>query len=90
MRKALFVTSLVGLVGLAGCGSGGSALDATLEEIYEGAQAEGANCVVVEQAGEVLGEWRADDFAAGALQEGFSTTKSLAATLVGIVQYDIV
>ena len=86
MRKALFVTSLVGLVGLAGCGSGGSALDATLEEIYEGAQAEGANCVVVEQAGEVLGEWRADDFAAGALQEGFSTTKSLAATLVGIAQ----
>ncbi len=86
MRKAFVVASLVGLVGLIGCGSGSSALESTLDEVYEGARTEGANCVVVEQAGEVIGEWRADDFAEGALQEGFSTTKSLAATLVGIAQ----
>ena len=86
MRKALFAVGLVGIIGMTGCGSGGSVLDATLDAIYEEARSEGANCVVVERGGVVLGEWRADDFAEGALQEGFSTTKSLAATLVGVAQ----
>lgn len=86
MRRASITLGLIVLVGLIGCGSGGTALDSTLDEVFESARAEGANCVVVERAGEVLGDWRADDFAEGALQEGFSTTKSLAATLVGIAQ----
>lgn len=44
----------------------------------------GANCLVVEQAGEPVGEWYWQGFTADSLQEGFSTTKSVAATLVGI------
>jgi CubicO group peptidase (beta-lactamase class C family) len=74
------------LVILVGCGAGRSALDVTLEDIYEQGRGAGANCMVVEHAGEVIGEWRAEGFADGALQEGFSTTKSVAATLVGIAQ----
>ena len=44
----------------------------------------GANCLIVERAGAPVGEWYWRGFAAGSLQEGFSTTKSVAATLVGI------
>jgi len=83
VRKLLVSTVLVVL---AACGGQSSPLDEALNGVIEAAQAEGANCLVVERGGEVLTEWRSDDFADGALQEGFSTTKSLAATLVGIAQ----
>jgi CubicO group peptidase (beta-lactamase class C family) len=46
----------------------------------------GANCLVVERGGRIVGEWSWQGFEPGALQEGFSTTKSVAATLVGIAQ----
>jgi CubicO group peptidase (beta-lactamase class C family) len=46
----------------------------------------GANCFVVERGGRVVGEWYWQGFESTSLQEGFSTTKSLAATLVGIAQ----
>jgi len=82
--RKLFATSI--LVVLAACGGQSSPLDEALNGVVEAAKAEGANCLVVERDGEVLTEWRSDDFAEGALQEGFSTTKSLAATLVGIAQ----
>lgn len=74
------------LVVLSACGGQSSPLDEALSGVIEAAKVEGANCLVVERGGEVLAEWRSDDFAEGALQEGFSTTKSLAATLVGIAQ----
>jgi CubicO group peptidase (beta-lactamase class C family) len=54
-----------------------AALAAAVEEA-------GANCLVVERAGKTVGEWYWQGFGAGSLQEGFSTTKSVAATLVGI------
>jgi CubicO group peptidase (beta-lactamase class C family) len=50
------------------------------------AEAAGANCLVVERAGSVVAEWTWQGFAPDALQEGFSTTKSVAAALVGIAQ----
>jgi CubicO group peptidase (beta-lactamase class C family) len=74
------------LLVLAACGGESSPLDGALNDVFDAAKAEGANCVVVERGGDVVGEWRDADFAEGALQEGFSTTKSLAATLVGIAQ----
>lgn len=82
MRKLLVPALLV----LTACGSSSSPLDEALNDVYGAAKAEGANCVVVERGGEVIGEWRGGDLKEGALQEGFSTTKSLAATLVGIAQ----
>lgn len=83
MRKLLVPASLLVL---AACGGESSPLNDALNDAFNAAKSEGANCVVVERGGEVIGEWRAEDFAEGALQEGFSTTKSLAATLVGIAQ----
>ena len=83
MRK-LFLSAF--LVVLAACSGGSSPLDEALNDVYDAAKAEGANCVVIERGGNVIGEWRSADFEEGALQEGFSTTKSLAATLVGIAQ----
>lgn len=83
MRRLLLP---VALVVLSACGAKSSPLDSALKDMFDDAKAEGANCVVVERGGELVGEWRADDFADGALQEGFSTTKSLAATLVGVAQ----
>jgi CubicO group peptidase (beta-lactamase class C family) len=74
------------LVVLAACGGQSSPLDDALSGVIEAAKVEGANCLVIERGGEVLAEWRSDDLAEGALQEGFSTTKSLAATLIGIAQ----
>lgn len=55
-----------------------------LERLAETMHAGGANCMVVEHAGAVAGSWLWDGFVANATQEGFSTTKSVAATLVGI------
>jgi CubicO group peptidase (beta-lactamase class C family) len=52
--------------------------------LAEAVEQAGANCLVVEQAGEPVGEWFWQGFTAESLQEGFSTTKSVAATLVGI------
>jgi len=49
-------------------------------------QGAGANCLVIEREGRVVGEWYWQGFAPRSLQEGFSTTKSVAATLVGIAQ----
>ena len=74
------------LLVLVACGGESSPLDNALNDVFDAAKAEGANCVVVERGGGVIGEWRDEAFAAGALQEGFSTTKSLAATLVGVAQ----
>ena len=56
---------------------------ASLAAAVEGA---GANCLVIEREGWVVGEWLWQGFGPEALQEGFSTTKSVAATLVGIAQ----
>jgi CubicO group peptidase (beta-lactamase class C family) len=56
---------------------------ASLAAAVEGA---GANCLVIEREGRVVGEWLWQGFGPEALQEGFSTTKSVAATLVGIAQ----
>jgi len=57
---------------------------ADLEALATEVRAVGANCMVVEHAGVVEGRWLWGEFAEGAVQEGFSTTKSVAATLVGI------
>lgn len=58
--------------------------DGRFDSLASAAEQAGANCLAVEQAGEPVGEWYWQGFAAGSLQEGFSTTKSVAATLVGI------
>lgn len=74
------------LVLVASCGRSQSAVDVALTSLVDAAKAEGANCLVVERAGEVIGEWRWGGLEAGSLQEGFSTTKSVAAMLVGIAE----
>lgn len=61
-----------------------SSADARFASLADAVEQAGANCLVVEQSGEVVGEWYWQGFAAGSLQEGFSTTKSVAATLIGI------
>lgn len=58
--------------------------DDRFSSLADAVEQAGANCLVVEQAGEPVGEWFWQGFAAGSLQEGFSTTKSVTATLVGI------
>ena len=83
MRKLLVPASVVVF---AACGGGSTPLADALTDVFNGAKALGANCVVVERGGEVIGDWRGGDLEKGALREGFSTTKSLAATLVGIAQ----
>lgn len=84
--------ALVALVALAACGGAAPAEtapahpfdEAALEALAGSLHADGANCVVVEHAGTVVGSWYWDGFAPDQVQEGFSTTKSVAATLVGI------
>jgi CubicO group peptidase (beta-lactamase class C family) len=86
------IVLLVALLGIAACGSGSASETApahpfdevALEALAESLHADGANCVVVEHAGTIVGSWYWDGFAPDQLQEGFSTTKSVAATLVGI------
>ena len=78
------------LVAVASCGAAESVPpshpfdQAALDRLAESLHADGANCLVVEHAGTVVGSWYWDGFAPDQLQEGFSTTKSVAATLVGI------
>jgi CubicO group peptidase (beta-lactamase class C family) len=86
------IVLLGALLGIAACGSGSASEaapahpfdEAALEALAESLHADGANCVVVEHAGTIVGSWYWDGFAPDQLQEGFSTTKSVAATLVGI------
>ena len=60
--------------------------DDTFASLAAAVEDAGANCLVIEREGRVVGEWLWQDFGPEALQEGFSTTKSVAATLVGIAQ----
>lgn len=88
MRNRALLVAL--LVAVAACGTAGPAApshpfdQAALDRLAESLHADGANCMVVEHAGSVVGSWRWDGFGADSLQEGFSTTKSVASTLVGI------
>ncbi len=60
--------------------------DDTFASLAAAVERAGANCLVIEREGRVVGEWLWQGFGPEALQEGFSTTKSVAATLVGIAQ----
>lgn len=81
---------VAGCLALAACGGAadteleGRFAVEDLESFASEARAAGANCMVVEHAGVVEGRWLWGELAEGDLQEGFSTTKSVAATLVGI------
>lgn len=89
MRRSVALVALVALAACGGAAPGETATahpfdDAALEALAETLHLDGANCVVVEHAGTIVGSWYWDGFAPDQLQEGFSTTKSVAATLVGI------
>jgi len=89
MRRSVALVALLALAACGGAAPAGTAAEhpfdeAALEALAESLHADGANCVVIEHAGTVVGSWYWDGFAPDQLQEGFSTTKSVAATLVGI------
>lgn len=69
---------------LAPTASDAQSTDERFSELAAAVEEAGANCLVVERAGTPVGEWYWQGFGSGSLQEGFSTTKSVAATLVGI------
>ena len=91
-RRIVRALSLVLLIAVSGCGGGasvetlagldGSALDAMAKR----AETDGANCLVVLKGGELVREWNFGGSSPTALQEGFSTTKSVASLLIGIAQ----
>jgi CubicO group peptidase (beta-lactamase class C family) len=91
-RKVRMLFVIAGVLGLGSCGGSTEqvavlGLDgAALETMAQRAQADGANCLVVQRDGQILREWNFDETSPTALQEGFSTTKSVAALLVGIAQ----
>ncbi len=61
-------------------------LSETFAPVVQAVEMAGANCLVVVRAGQVVSEWFGQGFGPKSLQEGFSTTKSVTATLVGIAQ----
>ena len=84
--------AVVLVIALSGCGGGESAetlagLDGSaLEAMAKRAETDGANCLVVLKGGELVREWNFGGSSPTALQEGFSTTKSVASLLIGIAQ----
>jgi CubicO group peptidase (beta-lactamase class C family) len=86
------LSSLLLVIAVSGCGGGesvqtlvgldGSALDAMAKR----AETDGANCLVVLKGGELVSEWNFGGSSPTAMQEGFSTTKSVASLLIGIAQ----
>ena len=60
--------------------------DDAFDALAAAVESAGANCLVVRREGRVAAEWFWQGFGSTALQEGFSTTKSVAATLIGISQ----
>ena len=82
----------VALLVLSACGGAGSTeslagLDETaLEAMAKRAETDGANCLLVLKGGELVREWNFGGSSPTALQEGFSTTKSVASLLIGIAQ----
>jgi CubicO group peptidase (beta-lactamase class C family) len=91
-RRIFRLSSVVMVFALAGCGGGESAetlagLDGSaLEAMAKRAETDGANCLVVLKGGELAREWNFGGSSPTALQEGFSTTKSVASLLIGIAQ----
>lgn len=84
--------SLALVFAVSGCGGAKSAetlsgLDTSaLEAMAKRAETDGANCLVVFKDGQLVREWNFGGSSPTALQEGFSTTKSVASMLIGIAQ----